>query len=52
MSENANGNTNTNDSTKGTLEQAAGQLQQLVKKLHQAQRNDLILKAVGIPLIE
>lgn len=52
MSENANGNTNTNDSTSGTLEQVAGQLQQLVKKLHQAQRNDLILKAVGIPLIE
>lgn len=52
MSENANGNTNNNNSTSGTPEQAADQLQQLANFLHQAGRNDLILKAVGIPLIE
>lgn len=52
MSENANGNTNTNNSTNGTPEQAAEKLQQLANFLHQAGRNDLILKAVGIPLIE
>lgn len=51
MSENANGNTN-NNSTSGTPEQAAEKLQQLANFLHQAGRNDLILKAVGIPLIE
>ena len=34
------------------LEQLASQLQELVKTLQQAGRNDLLLRAVGVPLIE
>ncbi|MBO4825864.1 MAG: hypothetical protein J5506_01340 [Prevotella sp.] len=34
------------------LEQMASQLQQLAKTLQQAGRNDLLLRAVGVPLLE
>lgn len=43
---------NTTDNNQSVAEQMAAQLQKLATRLHEMERNDLLLHALGVPLLE